>query len=213
MHGKINPKTGEVEFHCAGLLLTGKKNCDTLTKKGQGRYMGRDISQIIHGWEDRFLLRNAYKSGATEMVLSDFSQLVLRTFEAIRRANNAYVFPCAVPENSLAILNYLKLISGLSQYAACDCTDDASKDMAFTASCLIAKLLVDYALVPSGSEYTPKGIVFYEAPSTTKGDLGFSRFPNPKTEEEFHAPPVVYNVYNGDFRDVLAFLAAKPSSN
>ncbi len=112
--------------------------------------MSDKIEQLDHAWDEQVESRNAYKFGEISIDLDAFAALVKDTFEIFKEAKLQYIYRSACPDDACAVLNYLQLFSRVAQYSTYDYDGDESEDCAFTATCIVAQRLVQYAIYSDG---------------------------------------------------------------
>ena len=98
---------------------------------------------------------------------------------------------------------YLRLVSEISQYSTYDYDGDESEDYKFTATCLVAQALVRYAIYMDGAMHDENGVKFFDSEETLSGELVILRLDYPYFTDEFYDDTYIYNVYKGDFSEVL----------
>ncbi len=148
------------------------------------------ISKTLKAWKEQVELKNAYTFGYEELSLTEFSDLFKNTFEIVKTARNDFICKNIVPENKYVALEYLELLTTLSEYAA-DCfVGDESENKAFYATCLIAQKLIFYATNDFNYGITEDGkITFFGYDYTISSD-----------DEEF-----VFDIYEGKFDEIIEF--------
>ena len=170
--------------------------------------MLEQIEKIREAWEEEVELRNAYTFGDEIVPLEEFAGLFKDTFEIIRTAKNDFIFKRIAPKDARDALDYLGLLTVLSKYCIYDCTDDESEDKAFTATCLVAQKLVEYATSWGGGRKTEDGgIEGLDYEEERQGSFTFYRDDYPFYDEEESEGCYTYNVYEADFAEVLELAA------
>ena len=158
--------------------------------------MNNKISEIVSIQEDKVEHRNPYTFGDEDISLPEFSELFKDTFEIIKKLKNDFIYKGAFLEDALTTLNYLDLIATLSKYMTYDCMDDESEGKAFTAACLVAQKLVEYATFGS--------FECRDSDDIQQGILTFHREDYPFFyADDFSYESYEYRIYGGDFDEVL----------
>ena len=162
-----------------------------------------DLEKLYDAWAGQTEKRNAYKFAVEEICLDAFAELVKDTFEAIKLVKNQYLYNAAYPEDPHLVFDYLHLIAELSQYSTYDYDGDESEDFKFTATCLVAQALVRYVIYTDGAMRTNGKWTFFDNENTLAGEFVIIREDYPYFSEECQSGNYIYNVYKGDFREVL----------
>ena len=161
------------------------------------------IECVLYAWVEQIDSRNAYKFGETAIDLNAFADLVKETFEIIKEAKLQYIYRSAYPEDAHAVFTYLQLFSKVAQYSTYDYDGDESEDRTFTATCLVAQKLVDYAVYSDGAMNNGGRLEFFDTEETLAGKLVIIRADYPYFTDEISDDIYIYNVYTGDFSEVL----------
>lgn len=162
-----------------------------------------DIEKLYDAWAEQTEKRNAYKFAVEEVCLDTFAELVKDTFEALKLVKNQYLYNAAYPEDPHLVFDYLHLIAELSQYSTYDYDGDESEDFKFTATCLVAQALVRYVIYTDGAMRTNGEFRFFDNENTLAGEFVIIRDDYPYFSEECQAKNYIYNVYKGDFSEVM----------
>lgn len=101
------------------------------------------------------------------------------------------------------VFDYLHLIAELSQYSTYDYDGDESEDFKFTATCLVARALVHYVIYKGGAMHTNGELRYFDDENTLAGELVIIRDDYPYFSEERQANYYIYDVYKGDFSEVM----------
>lgn len=165
--------------------------------------MNEKIDKLQNAWLEQVESRNSYKFATSEVCLDTFADLVKDTFEIIKYVKNQYLYASAYPEDPYDTVSYLQLLCALSQYSTYDYDGDESDDLKFTATCLVAQKLVEYAIYHSGSTNTGGTLKFFDTEDALSGKLCFFRDDYPFFSDEFSTETYHYEVYKGDFTEVL----------
>lgn len=165
--------------------------------------MNERIEHVYDAWVTQIESRNGYKFGETVIDLNAFADLVKETFEIIKEAKLQYIYRSTFPDDTHAVFNYLQLFSKIAQYSTYDYDGDESEDHAFTATCLVAQKLVDYAVYSDGAMNNGGKLEYFDTEETLAGELVILRADYPYFTEEINDDLYVYNVYTGDFSEVL----------
>lgn len=169
--------------------------------------MKEEINQTLKMWENLVELRNAYTFGEEDILLDEFAKLFKDTFEIIRTAKNEFIYRNIAPADSAVSLAYLELLTLLSKYMTYDCMDDESGDKKFTATCLVAQKLVDYAVSAGGFEIVGKTSTCFDNDDEKQGVFTFFRDDYPFYASDFDENEkkltYSYNIYDGNFEEVL----------
>ena len=104
------------------------------------------IERLNEQWYEYVAKKSNYFFGEEKVSLADFAELAKNTFELIKSANQDYIYKNTMPEDSFAVLDYLRLISLIAQYTPYDDADDESEDRVFSVTCLVAHELLDFAV-------------------------------------------------------------------
>ncbi len=123
---------------------------------------------------------------------------------AIERAESHVFFNIRKRQNEFVNLD---LLSKISQFTFYDNMEDESEDRIFTAVCLVAKGLRDFAVYPDAFKITQNGSLGYIPDETAAGNLYLYRDSYPYidgeiTDEELEKV-YCYNVYDGDLTEFL----------
>ena len=161
------------------------------------------IGRVYVAWLEQIDLRNAYKFGKTAVDLNAFATLVKDTFEIIKEAKLQYIYRSAYPDDTHAVFDYLQLFSKIAQYSTYDYDGDESEEYAFTATCLVTQRLVDYAVYSDGAMNNGGKLEFFDSEETLAGEFVILRADYPYFTEECDDGIYIYNVYTGDFSEVL----------
>ena len=158
--------------------------------------MTERIDKVLEMWNDKVDLMNAYVFGDENIELPEFAELFKQTFEIIKTVKNDHLQKNIVPQ---APFTYLRLLTTLSKYTTCDFVEDQSEDKTFTATALIAQTLVDYATF----EWMNNNEVNQGVFSLERDDYPYYG----GIPEETDAKNYSYNVYDGNFEEVLELAA------
>ena len=161
------------------------------------------IGKVNIAWEEQVELRNQYKFAAVDVCLDSFAVLVKDTFEAIKYVKNQFIYNSLYPEDPYDVVSYFQLFSNIAQYSTYDYDGDESENYKFTATCLIAKKLVEYAIWSDGAMRKDGTLKFFDSEETLSGELVFLRADYPYRDDEVNDDIYRYNVYDGDFSEVL----------
>ena len=141
----------------------GAKGFKELLEKKKKK-MNKELisSDLLEEWWDLNESKNSYAYGDESFDRNAFADLIKRTFATIKSFKEqmcetdftAVCKPLGTEKNimPLDVIAYSELIAGLSNYSA-DILIDESKDYIFTASIIITRFLVDYAIC--SCEVTP----------------------------------------------------------
>ena len=163
-----------------------------------------DKIECVHdAWVEQIDSRNAYKFGETAIDLDAFADLVKETFEIIKEAKLQYIYRSTYPDDTHTVFNYLQLFSKIAQYSTYDYDGDESDNRAFTATCLVAQRLVDYAVYSDGAMNNGGKLEYFDTEETLAGELVILRADYPYFTDEINDDIYIYNVYTGDFSEVL----------
>lgn len=166
--------------------------------------MENRISKISSIWAEKVELRNPYIFGDEEISLSEFSELFKDTFEIIKTAKNDFIYKGIFPSDTITVLDYIELIANLSKYMTYDCMDDESERKTFTATCLVAQKLVDYASCSPGFRTTDSNsFEYFDTDDFQQGILTFNRDDYPYYSDEPSNDSYKYCIYEGDFEEIL----------
>ena len=154
----------------------------------------KNTNELIEKWVEYVGLRNSYTFGDEDVSLEDFAELARDTYEVIKKARE-YVFENNLPK-ATEVFSYLSLVSEISKYTTYDCTEDESDDKTFTATCLVALGLVEYAT--NGAEESSGGNINYLYNKMLGEAIVFFGKAEDGAKNVF-----TYNVYTGDFSGVL----------
>lgn len=172
--------------------------------QGEIANMNNKISEIVSIWKDKVEHRNPYTFGEEDISLSEFSELFKDTFEIIKKAKNDFIYKGALPEDTYTTLDYLDLITALSKYITYDCVDDESESKTFTATCLVAQKLVEYATYCSGFRSLETGkYEYFDSDEIKQGSLTFLRADYPYYSDDFFDKSYEYRIYDGNFDQIL----------
>lgn len=162
-----------------------------------------NIKKLYVAWAEQTEKRNAYKFAVEEICLDTFAELVKDTFEALKLVKNQYLYNAAYPEDHHLIFDYLHLIAELSQYSTYDYDGDESEGYKFTATCLVVQALVRYVIYTDGAIRSNGVLKFFDNENTLAGELVILRDDYPYFSEERQANYYIYDVYKGDFSEVM----------
>lgn len=167
--------------------------------------MEERLTEAIDTWREKVELRNLMTFGDEDISLHEFAELFKNTFEIIRYVKNEFIFKGILPDDIYVTMEYLDLLTVLSKYTTYDCTDDESEDKRFTATCLIAQNLLEYATAISITSFHEDGTTeYYDNDNEAQGILSFYRDDYPfYDDDEVNHEKYVYNIYKEDFREVL----------
>ena len=165
--------------------------------------MSDKIERVYDAWVEQIDSRNAYRFGETAIDRNAFADLVRDTFEIIKEAKLQYIYRSAYPSDPHDTFDYLQMLSKIAQYSAYDYDGDESDNCAFTATCLVAQRLVDYAVYSDGAMNNDGKLELFDSKETLAGKLVIARADYPYFTEDLYDGVFVYNVYKGDFTEVL----------
>ncbi len=171
--------------------------------------MDERLTESVEAWREKVELRNLMTFGEEDISLDEFAELFKNTFEIIRYAKNEFVFKGIMPDNIYETMEYLDLLANLSKYTTYDCTEDESEDKCFTATCLIAQNLLEYATSVSVTQFYENGTAeYYDSEDEKQGILNFYRDDYQfNDDDEVSHEKYVYNIYDGDFEEVLELVS------
>ena len=84
-----------------------------------------------------------------------------------------------------------------------DYDGDESDEHAFVATCIVAQRLVQYATYTDGAMKNGGKLEFFDTEETLAGELAIIRDDYPYFTDEINDDIYIYNVYTGDFSEVL----------
>ena len=160
--------------------------------------MIKKINKALVEWENKVDLRNPYTFADEDVVLADFAEMFKDTYEIIKTVKNEYMHKNILLDSYIQFA-YLRLLTTLSKYTTYDIVEDESENLKFSATCIIAQKLVEYATW---------GTVDNE--DEAKGIFSFSRDDYPYYDdmpEESDDKYYEYDVYGADFTEVLELAA------
>ena len=160
--------------------------------------MIKRIYKALDEWEHKVDLRNPYTCAMEEIVLADFAELFKDTYEIIKTIKNEYMHKNILPD-SFTQFEYLRLLTTLSKYMTYDIVEDESDDRKFSATCIIAQKLVEYATwgLMDNKEESQGIFSFCRDDYPYYGDI-------PKEPGNTYYK---YDVYRADFTEVLELAA------
>ena len=159
------------------------------------------IERLNFAWSEKLDSAVEYLLGEKEVSLVEFTELFRDTFEVIRNAKNSYIYKNSLPKNIRTSIEYMRLLTLVSQYGKAEFIEDESKDFAFTVTNLIAAKLVEYAVSVEEIEGDDGETEYRDVWS--KGCFEFYTFDYPCNEEDTDDDSFVcYDVYKGDYSDI-----------
>lgn len=166
-----------------------------------------ELNELTQNWEYYVDNRNPFSFGDEQIDLDDFRELVKKTFEVIKQAKQTYIYRNCLPEDVLLTFEYLDLLSVFSQYKYYDNMEDESTDKIFTATCLVARALRNFAVYFDSCEYKENKREYFIDDETAAGNLFLRRDDFPFYLEEISDEELNksyrYNVYNCDFTEFI----------
>lgn len=168
------------------------------------------IRNVNKHWKHWVYMKNLYTFGEGEIYLEEFAQLVKETFEIIKTVKNEFIYKESYFGNASDMLEYMELLTCISKYDIYDCVDDESKAKCFTATCLVAQQLCDYAVSPHGFEIIDGESRCFDSDEEMAGVFTFYRIDYPYLEEEPDNKVFRYDVYKGDFSEVIDLASQLP---
>ena len=166
-----------------------------------------DVKKLREEWADYVNRRNPFSFGEEEIDLDDFKELAKRTFEVIKQAKETYLYRNCLPEDITLTLQYLELLSVFSQYTYYDNMEDESDNRIFTATCLVAEGLRDFAVFLDDIKLEENKRVYFIDDETASGNLFFYRDDYPFIEgrisDEELKKVYKYNIYEGDLTKLI----------
>ena len=165
------------------------------------------VKELREAWDEYIDSRSAYSFGDEEIDTEDYKALVKKTFDVIKQAKEDYLYRNRLPEDINATMEYLDLLSKVSQFTFYDNMEDESENRVFTAVCLVAQGLRDFAVCPDAFEITQNGSRYYIPDETAAGNLYLYRDSYPYIDDEITDEELekvyCYNVYDGDLTEFL----------
>lgn len=157
---------------------------------------GSNIAEKWYNWASD---ANPYIFGEKELDKEEFRHLIEETYLFFKKVNRSLDVPWKEDEiktNKRNVQYMHEVLSFIGEYVAEQCTEDESEDKVFTASCLVARALVNFAIKDYDEYYDGgKEPLLYYHPEWWIYDIMDS------SNEDYRVYSYDYN--DGDMSDML----------